>query len=316
MVKLWLMHSGEVSLPDQIATQLRMAVLSGDLRPCERLPSVRVLARRFGLHHNTVSAAYRRLEQEGWVDVRRGSGVYVRERSGSAPEVRALGLESIEEAVASLVGFARSVGVEREELARLVRTANVKPITERILLVESDADLREIVMAELLAAKLNLPLAACGLEELQTELKAGRNGQLSPGTVVVTLPSKLERVSAAMGDKGALIALKISSAASSLAEHLPKADPSALKRVLIGLASSWPQFMDVGRTMLLAAGVEPEALVMRDAREPGWAMGLESTSAVVCDSATAERLPCGVRPIVFRLVADESMEQLRTLKLS
>ena len=66
MVKLWLMHSGEVSLPDQIATQLRMAVLSGDLRPSERLPSVRALARRFGLHHNTVSAAYRRLEQEGW----------------------------------------------------------------------------------------------------------------------------------------------------------------------------------------------------------------------------------------------------------
>ena len=49
MVKLWLMHSGEVSLPDQIATQLRMAVLSGELRPAERLPSVRALARRFGV---------------------------------------------------------------------------------------------------------------------------------------------------------------------------------------------------------------------------------------------------------------------------
>src|SRR5580658_8450135 len=126
MVKLWLMHSGEVSLPDQIATQLRMAVLSGELRPGERLPSVRALARRFGLHHNTVSAAYRRLERESWVEVRRGSGVYVRERTGSAPEARALGLESLEEAVAGLVAFARSLGVEGEELAQQVRAAGSK----------------------------------------------------------------------------------------------------------------------------------------------------------------------------------------------
>ena len=34
---------------------------------------------------------------------RRGSGVYVRERAGSAPEVPKLGLESLEEAVSGLV---------------------------------------------------------------------------------------------------------------------------------------------------------------------------------------------------------------------
>src|SRR5580658_9398780 len=134
MVKLWLMHSGEVSLPDQIATQLRMAVLSGELRPGERLPSVRALARRFGLHHNTVSTAYRRLEQEGWVEVRRGSGVYVRSRASSAPEAHAMGRISLEEAVAGLVSFARSVGVDGEELAQLVRTAGNKRAAERILL--------------------------------------------------------------------------------------------------------------------------------------------------------------------------------------
>jgi len=141
MVKLWLMHSGEVSLPDQIATQLRMAVLSGELRPGERLPSVRALARRFDLHHNTVSAAYRRLEQEGWVEVRRGSGVYVRERTSSAPEAQAMGRLSLEEAVAGLVAFARSVGVEGEELAQLVRTSGSKQLVERILLVEPDLEL-------------------------------------------------------------------------------------------------------------------------------------------------------------------------------
>ena len=305
MVKLWLMHSGEVSLPDQIATQLRMAVLSGELRPAERLPSVRALARRFGLHHNTVSAAYRRHEQEGWVEVRRGSGVYVRERSLSAPEARALGLVSLEEAVAGLVAFARSVGVHGEELARLVNAAESKCSAKQILLVEPEPELREIVLAELHAAKLQLPVAACTLEELQAELR--------PGTVVVALPSKTERVRAVLGDAGALVTLKVSSAAGSLAEHLPASPAGVTKTVLVGLASRWPQFLDVGRTMLLAAGVEPDALIVRDARERGWAAGLEATSAVVCDCATAERLPRGARPLVFRLVAEESIEQLRAL---
>jgi len=305
MVKLWLIHSGEVSLPDQIATQLRMAVLSGDLRPGERLPSVRALARRFDLHHNTVSAAYRRLEQEGWVEVRRGSGVYVRERSSSAPEARALGLVSLEEAVAGLVAFARSMGVEGEELVRLVSVADRTRKTDRILLVEPDPELREIVLAELLAAKLKLPLSACDLDQLENELR--------PGTVVAALPSKSERVRAAMGDAGQFVVLKISSAAGSLAEHLPAKDAGTVKNALVGLASRWPQFLDVGRTMLLAAGVESEALVVRDARESGWAAGLATTAAVVCDCATAERLPRGAKPLVFRLVAEESIEQLRAL---
>jgi DNA-binding transcriptional regulator YhcF (GntR family) len=306
MVKLWLMHSGEVSLPDQIATQLRMAVLSGELRPGERLPSVRALARRFGLHHNTVSAAYRRLERESWVEVRRGSGVYVRERTGSAPEARALGLESLEEAVAGLVAFARSLGVEGEELAQQVRAAGSKRPVERILLVEPESELCEIVLAELAAARLNLPLAACGFEELPSKLR--------PGTVVVALPSKTGRVHTAMGEEGVFVPLKVSSAAGSLAEHLPARDAAAVKAVLVGLASRWPQFLEVGRTMLLAAGVEAEALVVRDAREPGWSAGLETASAVVCDCATAERLPRGAHALIFRLVAEESIEQLRALQ--
>ena len=310
MVKLWLMHSGEVSLPDQIATQLRMAVLSGELRPGERLPSVRALARRFGLHHNTVSAAYRLLEQEDWVEARRGSGVYVRERSGNAPEARALGLVSLEEAVAGLVVFARSVGVEGEELARLVRAADRTGKTDRILLVEPEAELREIVVAELNSAKLKLPLHVCGFDEVQ--------GELRPGTVVVAFPSKTERVRAAIGDAGgdagAFVMLKVSSAAVSLAEHLPASPAGVSKAALVGVASRWPQFLDVARTMLLAAGVEAEALIVRDAREHDWAAGLETTSAVVCDCATAERLPRGTRALVFRLVAEESIEQLRALK--
>jgi hypothetical protein len=188
----------------------------------------------------------------------------------------------------------------------LVRAADRTRKTDRILLVEPEPELREIVLAELHAANLKLPLAGCGFEQLPAELCLG--------TVVVAMPSKSERVRAAMGEAGVFIALKVSSAAGSLAEHLPASPAGMTKAVLVGLASRWPQFLDVARTMLLAAGLEPEVLVVRDARQAGWASGLETTAAVVCDCATAQRLPRGARALVFRLVAEESIEQLRSLK--
>jgi DNA-binding GntR family transcriptional regulator len=43
-----------------------------------RLASTRDLSRRFGIHANTARAAYRQLENEGWVELRHGRGACVR----------------------------------------------------------------------------------------------------------------------------------------------------------------------------------------------------------------------------------------------
>src|SRR5271163_758349 len=77
-MRLWFAPSSEVPIYRQLVTQVVLAILSGDLRPGDRLPSTRELARRFGLHPNTISAGYRQLEKEGWTEGRHGSGVYVR----------------------------------------------------------------------------------------------------------------------------------------------------------------------------------------------------------------------------------------------
>jgi DNA-binding transcriptional regulator YhcF (GntR family) len=303
MVKLWLMHSGEISLPEQIATQMRLAVLSSELQPGERLPSVRALARRLALHHNTVSAAYRRLEQEGWVTMRRGSGVYVRDRTNTDTEAdaRQAGVRSLDEAIAGLAEFARSLGVDAEQLQRRIALATTRRRAERILLVEPEPELREIVLAELRDANLGFALTACGFEEL-TEAA-------TDGALVVALPSKVERVRAAL-PHFKIVTLKIRSAADSLSAHLPASNTG-----LIGLASHWPQFLEIGRTMLLAAGLDPEALVVRDARETGWRAGLGQTAAVVCDSFTLHHLGAGVKPLPFTLLAAESVEELKNIAI-
>jgi GntR family transcriptional regulator len=79
-MQLWFARGGEVTIREQLVTQVILGILSDDLAPGQRLPSTRELARRFRLHPNTVSAGYRQLERERWVEFRHGSGVYVRER--------------------------------------------------------------------------------------------------------------------------------------------------------------------------------------------------------------------------------------------
>ena len=74
-MRLWLNRTGEVSLHEQLITQVVLGILCHELAPGQRLPSTRDLSRRFGIHANTASAAYRQLETEGWVELRHGSGV-------------------------------------------------------------------------------------------------------------------------------------------------------------------------------------------------------------------------------------------------
>lgn len=54
-----------------------------DLAPGDRLPSVQALARRFGVAGPTMREVLRRLQAVGMLEIRHGSGVYVRRRAAS-----------------------------------------------------------------------------------------------------------------------------------------------------------------------------------------------------------------------------------------
>ena len=66
-----------VPVSRQIAGQVRALCLSGGLRPGEKLPSVRELARELAVNVNTVVRVYDSLAAEGLVEMRHGDGTYV-----------------------------------------------------------------------------------------------------------------------------------------------------------------------------------------------------------------------------------------------
>jgi GntR family transcriptional regulator/MocR family aminotransferase len=72
-----LQSAHEQPLYRQLYLRLRVSILSGSLRPGQRLSSSRVLASQMGVARNTVLQAYMQLEVEGYIAAERGSGHYV-----------------------------------------------------------------------------------------------------------------------------------------------------------------------------------------------------------------------------------------------
>jgi DNA-binding transcriptional regulator YhcF (GntR family) len=72
-------HRADVPLGVQIEWGIRTAVAAGRLRPAERLPALRDLATELGVNHNTLRGAVAKLERDGVLESRHGSGTFVAE---------------------------------------------------------------------------------------------------------------------------------------------------------------------------------------------------------------------------------------------
>ena len=70
----------------QIMDEIRRALVVGTLRPDDPLPSVRELAAQLVVNPRTVQQAYRELEREGVIYVKRGMGTYASPHAPSGRE--------------------------------------------------------------------------------------------------------------------------------------------------------------------------------------------------------------------------------------
>jgi DNA-binding transcriptional regulator YhcF (GntR family) len=292
-MQLWFARGSDVTIREQLVTQIILGILSDDLAPGQRLPSTRELARRFRLHPNTVSAGYRQLEKERWVEFRHGSGVYVRNEKPAMATASSLALDQL---IANLFRSSRELGAPLSAVrARLRQWLELQP-PDHFLLIEPDEELRRILAAEIERA-VDFPVQSCGFEDCPK----------SPdGAIPVSLPNRATAVRQALPQASDALTLQVRSVPTSLAGYLPA--PSG---ALVGIASGWPNFLKLARTILHAAGFHPDALVFRDTRKTNWQRGLQQASAVVCDSVTATLLPPNCRAIPFPLLSESSIAELR-----
>ena len=103
----------------QIVNQVKYLVASGRLTAGEELPPIRVLAERLIVNPNTVARAYRELETAGVVEKRRTAGTYVSDQG--SPLARRERIRIISERIDGLLAEARQMGIDLEEVVKLVQ---------------------------------------------------------------------------------------------------------------------------------------------------------------------------------------------------
>src|SRR5687768_5660996 len=99
--------------------EVRRARVVGVLRPEDPLPSVRQLASELRVNPNTVQQAYRELEREGVVYVRRGQGTFLTTAAVDGVDRKAIALGIAQRALQE----AHRSGIGAQELIDAISSA-------------------------------------------------------------------------------------------------------------------------------------------------------------------------------------------------
>lgn len=104
---------------EQVRAQIAADVAAGDLRPGDRLPTVRRLAEDLQVAANTVARAYRELEQAGVIETRGRAGSFV---TGDRVQREA------KEAAAAYLARTAALGLSSAEALALVQHLHDHPV--------------------------------------------------------------------------------------------------------------------------------------------------------------------------------------------
>jgi DNA-binding transcriptional regulator YhcF (GntR family) len=158
-------RDAEVPIGVQIAWALRTQIRDGRFNPSQRLPGLRELAETTGVNINTVRAVYQRLEHEGLIDSRQGSGTFVAP-SQPAPS---------------------TVGTIAGDAARQAHATGVDPreVAAALYISSSESLGRSAPIDEAAERRRQLRDQIAGLERTLGELEAGHPG-VAPTTSTAT----------------------------------------------------------------------------------------------------------------------------------
>ncbi len=117
-MKLIISNVSGVPIYEQIKQQVKAAILSGELKEEEALPSLRTLAKDLKISVLTVTRAYTELEQEGFVKNVQGRGCFV---LGSGSELMKEQLiRKVENSLTEAIKAAKIANLSNEELHHLL----------------------------------------------------------------------------------------------------------------------------------------------------------------------------------------------------
>lgn len=111
-------NSSDKPIYEQIASQVRAAIMGGELVGGDQLPSIRALATQLRISAITTKRAYQDLEAQGYIHTVPGKGCFV---AGDNLELlREERLRQVEASLARAVSDARAAGISADELREML----------------------------------------------------------------------------------------------------------------------------------------------------------------------------------------------------
>jgi DNA-binding transcriptional regulator YhcF (GntR family) len=227
--------SSDVPIRRQLTEQIIFLIATERLKDGDLLPSVRELARRLKVHHNTVSEAYQDLVRRKWLDRQRGSRLTVLNREPSSEAA------TLDDLINKTIALAREKGYSLQELRERVRQRLLTELPDHVLVVEQNAGLRDL-MREELHAVVKCPVHGCAQEDLRS------NPGLAIGALAVTPQHALRQVRPLFPKDRAVLSVRY-----ALADEHLKLIRSLKRPSVIAVVSSSGLFLEVARSLLAPA---------------------------------------------------------------
>ncbi|MCE5188932.1 MAG: GntR family transcriptional regulator [Eubacteriales bacterium] len=113
-MNIWISNASNQPIYEQIYTQIKNAIISGEWKEGDALPSIRQLAKDLRISVITTKRAYEELERDGYIDTVAAKGCFVAEKN--VEMLREEKLREIEEHMREILRLAPACGLREEEL--------------------------------------------------------------------------------------------------------------------------------------------------------------------------------------------------------
>jgi GntR family transcriptional regulator len=287
----------------QLTEQLKHVIDGGGVPPDQALPSIRELAGFLGINPNTVARVIEDLKRSGYVEARRGSGVFVAADlpARPAPHLRAVFLKDVVIRAAALGMTADDVAVGVSSLVG-VRPSALQGVVE-VLLVECSQSELDFFARELEA---QLPVHVDKIRRADLAATVRRKSSLPRWGAAVTSFFHLAEVEHLLAGTGVPVIALLAEVHLETLHRLAQLPPGTR----VGVASAEPETAHNLAHSIANAGL-PDIVFVGTCAAEGAALErlLRRVDVIVCSTLAAERVQRVVGSAAEVIVDDRALDK-------
>ena len=117
-MKIIISNASKLPIYEQIVNGVKEEIISGNLKPNEKLPSIRALARDLNISVITTKRAYEELEREGFIETVGGKGCYVSYFNKEL--IYEERLKEIEKKLEEVLDLSRTIKLSKEDIFNMI----------------------------------------------------------------------------------------------------------------------------------------------------------------------------------------------------